>query len=96
MDDELSFYVEKNGENIKCDILALIPGDNDFETYVAFTDFIEQENGNNYMQYAKIVNHGDSYSIEEFEDEEIVNQLKNIMAEKIFASLEEQAGMKYE
>ncbi len=96
MEDELSFYVQKNGENIKCDILALLPGDNDNETYVAFTDFIEQENGNNYMQYAKIINNGDSYSIEEFEDPEIVDKLKTIMAEKIFQSLEEKAGNSYE
>ena len=74
-DEELSFYVDKNGQSVKCDILAMLPGENEFETYVAFFDDLDHKT-DNVMQYAKIISNNGTYAIQEFEDDAIVEQLK--------------------
>lgn len=79
----MSFYVDKNGKSIRCDILALLPGNNDNETYIAFTDYEEKENNDHYIQYALVIKDNDNYRIEEFEDEDIVSRLKELVADKI-------------
>ena len=91
IDEELSFYVDKNGMKTKCDIIAMISGENENETYVAFVDYLE--GNNNGFQYAKIIKNDDTYSIYEFEDENIVEALKEKISdnikENVFKSLEE-------
>ena len=82
IDDELSFYVEKDGESVRCDIVAMIPGEEDYETYVAFVDHLETMKEPE-IQYAKIINMGDSYRIEEFENPAIVDQLKDMVANNV-------------
>ena len=82
-DEDLSFYVIKNGEKVKCDVIAMINGENDNETYVAFVDYLESNN--KAIQYAKIIKNNDIYSIHEFENENIVEALK----EKIFDNVKE-------
>ena len=93
--NDLTFYVEKNGEIIKCDIISMIPGENNNETYIAFTDYIENENGPS-IQYAKIVKQDDNYSIEEFDDDIILEQLQDKMNEDIVKFIKENMENNYE
>lgn len=86
MVDDLSFYVNKDGKSIKCDIVSLIP-DGDNTTYVAFTDYQTDSLGRAYLQYAKIIKNASDYVIEEFDDPEIVSKL----LEKIFDDLSKYA-----
>lgn len=87
--NDLSFYVnDNNGNSIKCDIISMIPGENDNETYVAFTDYIDINNEPS-IKYAKIVKYLDDYSIEEFDDENILEQLRNKMSEDIMNYIKE-------
>lgn len=77
--EDLTFYVEQDGENIKCDIVSMIKGSNDNETYVAFTDYKDH-----YLQYAKIIKTEEgNYLIEKFDDESIINELKNKVSDDI-------------
>lgn len=86
--EDLTFYVEENGENIKCDIISMIPGDNDNETYIAFTDY--KKDGNDYcVKYAKIIRSGEEYSIEEFDDDVILEELMSKMNEDIIKFVNE-------
>ncbi len=86
MVDDLSFYVNKDGKSIKCDIVSLIP-DGDDTTYVAFTDYQVDSLGKPYLQYAKITKKSSDYVIEEFDDPAIVSKL----LEKIFDDLSKYA-----
>lgn len=80
--DDLSFYVNKDGKSIKCDIVSLIPEGEDV-SYVAFTDYQTDSLGKPYLQYAKIIKNSNDYIIEEFDDPVIVSKL----LEKIFDDL---------
>ena len=94
--DDLTFYVEKDGENIKCDIVSMIKGENDNETYVAFTDYKEKD-GKGYLQYAKIVKLEDgNYSIEKFDDEQILEELKNKVNDDISTYIYDKLESAYE
>ena len=93
--DDLTFYVEKNGQKIKCDIISMIPGESDNETYIAFTDYIEDENGPS-IQYAKVVKYDNNYSIEEFDDEIILEQLRDKMNDDIIKFYKENMENIYE
>jgi len=95
-ENEMSFYVNKNGENIKCEILSLVPGENENETYVSFTDFIDHGDGNNYIQYAKIISNGEDYAIEEFENPEIVKELKDKIVDKMWNDGKSKMEYKYD
>jgi hypothetical protein len=93
--DDLSFFVEKDGKTIKCDIISMIPGENDNETYIAFTDYIE-ENNEPSIKYAKIIKKDNNYSIEDFNDELILEQLQNKMNEDIMNFIKENMENSYE
>ena len=95
IDDELSFYVEKDGESVRCDIVAMIPGEEDYETYVAFVDHLETKTDTE-IQYAKIIGVGDTYRIEEFENPVIVDQLKEMVANNVKEYIDKEMGNSYE
>ncbi len=80
MDKELSFNINKDGKEIECKILALINGENENESYIAFCYANEV---NNYVQYAKVIKNNNEYSIEDFENEEIVNRLMSKIIERV-------------
>lgn len=80
MDKELTFSINKDGQEINCIILSAIPGEYENESYVAFCYETEKNDG---IQYAKIIKNDDIYIIEEFENQIIVDELMNKIIEII-------------
>ena len=72
--DDLSFFINIDGKEIKCHIVSMINGENSDETYVAFIDG-EIEDKNKSLQYAKIIKNNDEYIFEPFENEEMCESL---------------------
>ena len=84
MDNKMDFYVSKDDKTIKCNIVSLIPGDNELINYIAFTDYTYLDDGSFYLQYAKLIKNDDNYIIEEFEDDAIVAKLVEKLEENLF------------
>ena len=61
--DDLTFTVKNMmGEDVRCNILSLIPKDEN-ESYVVFTDQQVDENDNIILQYGKLLKIGDEYTL---------------------------------
>ncbi len=79
MNEDITFSIVKDGETINCHVVSVIPGENDNESYILFID----PNYSEGLSYGKVIKDGDSYKLEDFDDENIVNELTQRMFDDI-------------
>ena len=85
--NEASFYIDNDGQKIKCDIVSMITHNGDI--YVAFTDY-QKIDGEDIIQYGKAVLNNDDYYLVDFqEDSEIIEKLKIQIMEDVLSNLRE-------
>ncbi len=82
---DLSFTVNKGGVEIICDILSVIPNEeNSNEPYVVFTDYMLDENDEFVLQYGKVVEpEPEEYILQNIEDESIISKIKEALNDDI-------------
>ncbi len=78
MNEDITFSINKDGKIIECHVASIIPGDNDNESYILFVD--PESDG---LSYGKITKNNEEYKLEEFNDENIINEL----AKKLFDNI---------
>ena len=83
--EDLSFTVkDDDGEDIICDILSVVPNDdNDEEPYVVFTDYMLDENDEFVLQYGKIVEENGEYTLQKVDDPKVVDLIKDGLKDDI-------------
>jgi len=84
MVDDLYFTINKDGQDVKCDIISLINGEDENETYIAFTDHTKDENNQEYLQIAKVIKNGDQYIINDDIKKEYVKNLVDKMYNSLY------------
>ncbi len=94
--EDLTFEIEKDGLNYKCDVTMVIPNDkNDDEPYVIFTTYEMDDKGEFLEYYGKLISNGEEYSvttdltkeekkyIDELREDEIVSYVNTTIEENI-------------
>ena len=66
----------QNGEEVQCDILFEAIDDINKKVYIAYTDYIKDENGKNRIVLAELVNNGEGYFPIPIEDPDIKDAIK--------------------
>lgn len=92
MSEDLSFnIVNEDNEEITCDVLLVIPNDDNInEPYIVFTDYLLDEDNEYVFQYGKIVIENDEYTIKRIEDNNLVEQIKDKITEEMYEKANEQ------
>ena len=84
MVDDLNFTINKDGQDVKCDIISLINGEFENETYIAFTDHTKDESNKEFLQIAKVIKNGDEYIISDDINKEYVKKLVDKMYNSLY------------
>lgn len=75
--EDLAFTVtDKNGKEVECNIVSLIPK-NDTESYVVFFDDTKDENGNIVFKYGRLVKDNDEYELKTGINENELEYIQN-------------------
>lgn len=82
--DDLSFTIKnKEGLEVICDIVSVVPNEDTNEPYVVFTDYMLDENNEFVLQYGKLVKVDEEYILKVIEDEEVVALIKEKLQDEI-------------
>ena len=84
MVDDLSFIINKDGQDVKCDIISLVNGETEDETYIAFTDHTKDESNHEFLQIAKVIKNGDEYVINDDINKDYVKKLVDKMYNSLY------------
>ena len=84
--EDLSFTIKnKEGLDVICDIVSVVPNDDGDEPYVVFTDYLMDENDEFIMQYGKLVKVDDDYVLKVVDDEKVIELIKEKLQDEIVA-----------
>lgn len=82
--EDLSFTIKnKEGLDVICDIVSIVPNDDGDEPYVVFTDYLMDENDEFIMQYGKLVKVDDDYVLKVVDDEKVIELIKEKLQDEI-------------
>lgn len=82
--DDLSFTIKnKEGLEVICDIVSVVPNEDTNEPYVVFTDYMLDENNEFVLQYGKLVKIDDEYVLKVIDDKEVVALIKEKLQDEI-------------
>ena len=82
--EDLSFTIKnKEGLDVICDIVSVVPNDDGDEPYVVFTDYLMDENDEFIMQYGKLVKVDDDYVLKVVDDEKVIELIKEKLQDEI-------------
>ena len=83
--EDLSFTITNdNGMEVICDIVSVVPNDeNKEEPYVVFTDYMLDNNNEFVMQYGKVIEVDGEYVLKRIEDEQVVNKIKEALKDEV-------------
>lgn len=82
--DDLSFTIKnKDGLEVICDILSVVPNEDTNEPYVVFTDYMLDENNEFVLQYGKLVKINDDYVLKVIDDESVVASIKEKLQDEV-------------
>ena len=82
--EDLSFTLKnKDGLDVICDIVSVVPDEETEETYVVFTDYLLDENNEFIMQYGKLVKIDDEYVLKVIDDENVIKMIKEKLQDEI-------------
>lgn len=82
--EDLSFTVNKDGVDLTCDVLSVVPNEeNENEPYVVFTDYLLDENNEFILQYGKVIEVEGEYVLKNIEDETIIEKIKNALNDDV-------------
>jgi len=83
--DDLSFTVKGlNGEDVICDIVSIVPNNNDSnQPFVVYTDYMLDENKEFILQYGKIIEIDGEYVLRKVTDEESIDKIKEGLKDDI-------------
>lgn len=75
--EDLKFeLVNENGEKINCEILYEAVDEVNKKIYIAYTDYVKDEEGKFRIILAEVINDGEKYIPVAIEDEELIESLK--------------------
>ena len=81
--EDLAFTVtDKNGKEIECDIVSLIPKD-EYESYVVFIDDTRDELNNVVLKYGKLIKNNDEYELKAGIDQNELEYIQNCFHEDL-------------
>ena len=80
--EDLDFTITQNDKTIDCSIVSLVPKD-DRESYVAFTDYTTDGEGNVIIQYGRLIEDNGEYELRAGVDEEELEKIKREMKDDI-------------
>ncbi len=76
--DDMNFTIlDKNGKEVFCDIISIIPNDDNTKTYVVFTDYSKDEDDNIVFLYGNLVVKDEEVELETDVNEEEVHYIKS-------------------
>ena len=76
--EEMSFVITNNeGVEVKCDVLSVINDDND-KTYIIYTDYTLNNNGEYNVYVSQMINEGDSFKLEEIDNLDLLPGFQEI------------------
>lgn len=82
--EDLSFTIKnKEGLDVICDIVSVVPNDDGDEPYVVFTDYLMDENDEFIMQYGKLVKVDDDYVLKVVDDENVIELIKEKLQDEV-------------
>lgn len=82
--DDLSFTIKnKEGLDVICDIVSVVPNEETDEPYVVFTDYMLDENNEFVLQYGKLVKVDEDFVLKVIDDEAIVSLIKEKLQDEI-------------
>lgn len=82
--EDLSFTIKnKEGLDVICDIVSVVPNDDGDEPYVVFTDYLMDENDEFIMQYGKLVKVDDDYVLKVVDDEKVIELIKEKLQDEV-------------
>ena len=82
--EDLSFTIKnKEGLDVICDIVSVVPNDDGDEPYVVFTDYLMDENDEFITQYGKLVKVDDDYVLKVVDDEKVIELIKEKLQDEI-------------
>ena len=90
--DDLSFTIKNDkNEDIVCDIISVVPNDeNEEEPYVVFTDYMLDSNNDFIMQYGKVIEIDGNFILKTINEEAIIDKIKNALNDDIISYVNEQ------
>jgi len=85
--EDLSFTLtDENGEEITCDIVSVVPNEQDEDSpYVVYTDYMLDENNEFVLEYGKLVKDGEDFTIVKVDDPKEVELIKDGLKDDITA-----------
>jgi uncharacterized protein YrzB (UPF0473 family) len=76
--DDMNFTIlDNNGKEVFCDIISLIPNEDNTKTYVVFTDYSKDEDDNIVFMYGNLVIDGEDINLERNVSEDEVTYIKS-------------------
>ena len=89
---DLSFdVISINGKKITCDVLSVIPNDeNKNEPYVVFTDYLLDENDNFILRFGKIVEENGEYRLSGVHDRDTIRKIREQLEDETVSSVNKQ------
>ena len=90
--EDLSFNVKnEDGTEIGCDILSVIPNDeNPEQPYVIFTDYTFDANDEFKEYYGKIIEINGEYTLQNITDEKVIEKIKEGLNDEVVKYVNDQ------